>query len=217
MSLSHCHCGDRIKPTQTSSQIDCLMKAVAGMAAMCWEHGAVEPPWFQALIEMQAEVQRIVAPAWQGLSAMPDSAYSPLPPLVPDKAGGRRSNIIVDFIWGGGLRDFRAHLCYWHFLMCLCKQIFQQKRRQENSAPTYHVWWQVHIMGTAASVSILDQYGPIMTAARLCTRGVLIFRLLYKHICVIRAFLNTNLISILYLYTNIIFIGLIDIYLSMCT
>jgi len=43
-----------------------------------------------------AEVQRIVAPAWQGLSAMPDSAYSPLPPLVPDKAGGRRSNIIVE-------------------------------------------------------------------------------------------------------------------------
>ena len=116
--FSHCHCGDRIKPTQTSSQNDCVMKAVAGMAAMLGTRGC-RTTMIPSLNRNAAEVQRIVAPAWQGLSAMPDSASSPLPPLVPDKAGGRHSNIIVDFIWGGGLHDFRAHLCYWHFLMCL--------------------------------------------------------------------------------------------------
>lgn len=118
-----------------------------------------------------AEVQRIVAPAWQGLSAMPDSAYSPLPPLVPDKAGGRRSNIIVDFIWGGACVTF-VPTCVTGTSWCVYVSKYFSKRGEKRTV-RLHIMFGGRCISwvSAASVSILDQYGPIMTAARLCTRG----------------------------------------------
>lgn len=188
------------------------MKAVAGMAAMCGEHGAVEPPWFQALIEMQLKCKDCCSCL---AGALRYAGFCFLSAAAACAWQGRRKALQHHrwFHLRGGLAWL--YLCYWHFLMCLCKQIFQQKRRKENSAPTYHVWWQVHIIGIRC---ICFYFGPIWTNHDSCTTayyGVLIFWLLYNHICAICAFLNKNLISILYLYTIIIFIDLLT-YIWIC-
>lgn len=135
---------------------------------MCWEHGAVEPPWFQALIEMQL-VQRIVAPAWQGLSAMLDSAYSPLPPLVPDKAGKKALQNRRWFSFERACIPMTcAHLCYWHFLMCLSK--YEEKREQ--CAYILWVWWQVHVICMRC---ICFYFGRIWTNHDSCTTVTMMY------------------------------------------
>ena len=88
---------------------------------------------------------------------------------------GTHSKIIVDldFIRAGALRSYylRGTPVYWHFSMCLRKYFIKryQKRIQENSAPIYYGFGGRCIsFVSAAYVSILDQYGPIMTAVPRC-------------------------------------------------
>ena len=134
--FSHCCCGDHVKPTQTSGQSNCAIWRRSRHGSDVLGTRGCRTTMIPSLNWNAAEVQRIVAPAWQGLSAMPDSAYSPLPPLVPDKAGrtALQNHRWFRFHSSGRLAFllFAWHTCVLAFLDVF-KKIFYQKISKEDT------------------------------------------------------------------------------------